>query len=539
MCKSLPYSLFVCIAVLVSGCSRENVQCRETLCEFYAYTENDYYLSKTVLDDEDRKILWHNGDAISLLFGEQNSRFTCDVERDQPSAKFTGNLDVTSATASSILWAIYPYMSDVVLNNDKLTLTVPCHQTAVASSFDPSAMIMISKRSALDNTLFFNHLCGGLRFKVLDEGITEIIFEGHNEEPLAGTVEVTCNDEGKPVVSRYVNPETTVSLSCEEGFKTNTWYYISTLPGSLTKGFSVTLFRKDGRMVLYSNKKSTVKRSVFGQISQLDKGLAFENDWTKCDFVHRSLMLTFPQCFFEDRVESTRIGDVNKIKYYLDGEVEVVQMFMNGPSPTNNISLLEDQLSMYNPDFSLIDYRKFYVDDPSIACVAQETSSLYGTVSGISINSYYDNQPFHQDDLCIDTCLYFKEPGDYKVVALVTYVTGKYSVYSAGYSVEVWNAPDITEKVVSNIIGDDISVGAANTVKYRSFKMENCYKGFPKNVVVYILRTYGDREIVSDGDLGGWYVDNAYSATVGTRAGLPLRMDLNCSIDSLMDYGNL
>lgn len=539
MCKSLPYSLFICVAVLVLGCSREHFQRTEPLCELYAYTENDNYLSKTVLSEEDRKILWHNGDAISLLFGEQNSRFTCDVEQDQPSAKFTGNLDVTSATASSMLWAIYPYMSDAVLNNETLTLTVPCHQTAVASSFDPSAMIMISKQNVKNNTLFFNHLCGGLRFKVLDEGITEIIFEGHNEEPLAGTVEVTCNDEGKPVVSRYINPETSISLRCEEGFITDTWYYVSILPGTLDNGFSVTLCKNEGRMVFYSSKKSTVKRSIFGQLSQLDKGLAFENDWTKNEFIHRSFMLTVPQCVFSWRVDSDRISDVNNIKYYLDGEIEVAQMFMNGPTPTENISLLKDQLSIYNPDFSLIDYRRFYVDDPSVASVPQETTDRYGTVSGISINSYYDNNLFHRNDLYIETSLYFKESGNYKMVLLIIAENFRYYVTEGMQSVQVNNAPDVTDRVVSNITGDIINVGKPNTVKYRSYKVENCYRGVPIKVVVYILREYGDREIIADGDFGDWYVDNAFSAAAGTRVGLPLKINLNCSIDALVDYGNL
>lgn len=541
MCKSLPYSLFICIALLVSGCSRECLQRTEQLCELYAYTENDNYLSKTVLSEEDRQILWHNGDAISLLFGEQNSRFTCDVERDQPSAKFTGNLDVTSATASSILWAIYPYMSDVVLNNDTLTLTVPCHQTAVASSFDPSAMIMISKRSALDNTLYFNHLCGGLRFKVLDEGITEIIFEGHNEEPLAGTVEVICNDEGKPVVSRYINPEKSVSLKCESGFMKDTWYYISTLPGSLENGFSVTLYKGIDRMVYYSHKASIVKRSIFGQISQLDKGLAFENDWKKNGFIHRSFMLTVPQCLFDWECNSNRIKDIEGIRRELNGEVEVAQMFMNGPDPTPNINLLQEQMSIYNPDFSIIDYRTLFKDGVSAAEASRQTADLYGTVSGISINSYGGNNCY----FTIDATLYFKKSGNYRVVALLAEENSSYRVHIRNGRY-IWDvvAPDITWSVVSEITGDSIAVSQDNVVKYKRFKIDYLPPG--KNIVineakviVYVLRQYGDKPKIEDTKYGEWFVDNAFSARAGTRAGLPLRIELSSSIEPLEDYGKL
>lgn len=496
-----------------------------TATEFIAKFDD----TKAVLQEVDGQILWQPGDSISVLFGSQHSRFISTAQQNERKSTFCGSIDLSSSTSpSDHIWAVYPYSSETVLDNVSLNLTVKDAQHAVPSSFDPSALITVACCDVGDNVLNFKHLCGGLRFKVADSGIRKITFSGHNDETLAGDVEVCLNAAGEPYVKNVLNPSKSVELECEGGFVPDTWYYVAMLPAALSKGFSVILHRDDNCMTYYSKNSTIVKRAVFGQISNLDKELIFENDWTKNDFVHRSLLLLIPNCDFPSSLLHTYDEDIEISMEDTGGQLEIVQMFANGPEPTPDIArlMLEYYFPLSTP-YGTIDYRADFQHRQSVAAVSRETENLFGTNTGIAINSFLEG-----DSLQIEASLYFKKSGKYRVVCFLAENDATYHGYARGgtqvYS--SYHAYRVIRNVVSSIIGDEVSVNENNVVKYRSYftTIDTSVKKENTVVLVYILRQ--DRD---------WFVDNAYSAQIGKRAGLPLLRNVDSSIEPLTDYGNL
>lgn len=489
----------------------------------------DFDESKAVLQEDGGHILWQSGDAISVLFGSRHSRFVSTAQQNERMSTFCGSIDLSSSTSpSDRIWAVYPYSSETVLDNGSLLLTVKNVQSAVPSSFDPLSLITVACCEVGDNVLNFKHLCGGLRFKVADGGIKRITFSGHNGEPLAGKVEVCLNAAGEPYVKNVLTPSKSVELECKDGFIPGKWYYVAMLPTALSRGFSVVLHRDDCCMTYYSNNSTVVKRAVFGQISNLDKGLIFENDWTKNDFVHRSLLLLIPNCDFPSSLLHTYAEDIEISMEDTGGQLEIVQMFANGPEPTPDIArlMLEYYFPLSTP-YGTIDYRADSQHGQSVAAVSRETENLFGTNTGIAINSFLEG-----DSLQIEASLYFKKSGKYKVVCFLAENDATYHGYARGgtqvYS--SYHAYRVIRNVVSSIIGDEVSVNENNVVKYRSYftTIDPSVKKENTVVLVYILRQ--DRD---------WFVDNAYSAQIGKRAGLPMMRNIDSSIEPLTDYGTL
>ena len=235
--------------------------------------------TRTVVQDE-TKVFWQPGDAVKLFFNGNGSRFTSTNTEPVAVADFTGTLNVVIGfnegfPAESPLWGLYPYREDATADNSSVTTTLPAAQNAQAGSFAPETYITLGQSSSL--TMGFYAVCGGVRFSLTQEGIKLVRFEGLDGEALAGRIQVAFGD-GVPQVLKISEEQHAITLRTPDGsaFQTGQWYYIVTLPGTLEKGFRMT-FRRGSRSAEYVRESPvTIKRSIFGTLAEVDKGLDFK-----------------------------------------------------------------------------------------------------------------------------------------------------------------------------------------------------------------------------------------------------------------------
>ena len=253
---------------------------------FYAIN-GDMVSTKTVLN-ANGTIHWLPNEKISLSYGPEDFGYG-DVggtpyisENSLPSGKVAfvredGNTLPRRLEDGKVFWAIYPFRNDNVIYGDKVDLVLPHVQTALAETFDNNFFPSIARSK--DFTLHFFNVCGGLKFRVSEPGVKSVVFRGNAGEPVAGKVKLGWNTEERPVLLDYLDPVRSVTLEAPQGstLEVGKWYYIALVPGTLAKGYDITLKKENGTSVIKTNEKPvTIKRAVWGVLEDLDKGISYE-----------------------------------------------------------------------------------------------------------------------------------------------------------------------------------------------------------------------------------------------------------------------
>ena len=224
----------------------------------------------------DGKVFWSPGDEIAVFTKAGNpARFTSSETQSKQRVNFQGKVD-DKPTSAGYLYAIYPYDPSTTFDGSAFHASVPAQQTAVEDSFDPKAFI--SGGSSRTQSVSFKHLGGGVKFSVVEEGITAVTLYGVNEEPLAGQVTFTIGSDGVPTLKSVPAPEAYVTLTAPDGgtFEPGKYYHIATLPVSLPDGFTLLFEREDGRVASRTVSKAVeIQRTHFLKLTEADSGLAF------------------------------------------------------------------------------------------------------------------------------------------------------------------------------------------------------------------------------------------------------------------------
>ena len=231
--------------------------------------------TKTSVIDGGTQVYWEPGDEIKVFSGAQASKFVSQNTVSTVSASFTGSLPVTLGATISF-WGLYPYREDAVSDGESVTTTLPAEQTGRAGSFAKSTFITLAKSA--NTQMGFYNVCGGVRFSLTHEGVKEVIFEGQNDEDIAGKVKLVFAD-GVPVVQEVIEGQKSVTLTAPGGgtFQTGQWYYIVALPGTLSNGFKMTFNTETQYATLKSSGTKTIKRGIFGSLTDADEGLIYED----------------------------------------------------------------------------------------------------------------------------------------------------------------------------------------------------------------------------------------------------------------------
>ncbi|MBO4743172.1 MAG: tyrosine-protein phosphatase [Bacteroidales bacterium] len=281
------FFLFAIATVAAFACNKEAAQVEPAQQEILitAYQEGSQD-TKTSLQSGGTQVFWEYGDNITVFYEGKGSEFQSlitDLNNLYSYSVFSGvleNLPVGSSNAANKkIWGLYPSNANATSDGNSVTTTLPDDQVGKPGSFFKRTQITLACANSF--SLPFYNVTGGLRFSVSQSGIRSVILEGNNGENLAGTVKLAF-EGGVPVVKSVTDGSKSISLTAPRGdyFKKGEWYYIVALPGALSNGFKMT-FRKDTETgVLNSSEAVSIKRGVFGSISNIDKNVTFSTEAT-------------------------------------------------------------------------------------------------------------------------------------------------------------------------------------------------------------------------------------------------------------------
>ena len=237
--------------------------------------------TRTTLVDGGTQVYWEPSDEIKVFFRGSGSRFLSQNTANAQVTDFSGSLNVVvgineGASGSNTLWGLYPYRADATSDGASVTTTLPAEQTGRAGSFAKNTNITLAQSTSFD--LAFYNVTGGIRFSLTQEGVKEVVFEGQNNENIAGKVKIAFAD-GVPVIQDVVEGQKTITLSAPNGgtFETGKWYYIVALPGTLANGFKMTFNTDTQYATLKSSGSRTIKRGIFGSLADADEGLIYKD----------------------------------------------------------------------------------------------------------------------------------------------------------------------------------------------------------------------------------------------------------------------
>ena len=275
--------LMVFVAV---GCSLEdNFQRLERVekeITIKAVREGDEAETRTYREDSDGSVWWVPGDAISLFYGsgaDGGSKFTSVNTTDTTRVtNFTGVITAITGGGEipmdqTYFWGFYPYQEDASCDGTGVTMTLPTKQTAVPGTFATNTFPSIGRSQGL--VMGFYNICGGMKFSVTKEGIKRITLKSKGGEYVSGKAKVSFGEDGIPA-AEIIDGSDEVVLEAPAGefFIPGKFYFMVMFPTTFSQGFTVK-FETFTEEASVEKGKVTVKRSIFGKISNLDGSAAY------------------------------------------------------------------------------------------------------------------------------------------------------------------------------------------------------------------------------------------------------------------------
>ena len=280
--KIMRYQIILyALIILVAGCA-QNDEVSElapkevTITASFADSQ-----TRTILPDSGTSVYWEKGDEIKIFFETTGSKFTSTLSEPAAVSEFTGSLPVVfgsteGASAETTLLAVYPYSSDATSDGTSITTTLPDEQDARDGSFAKNLNLSMAQSNS--TSMGFYNVCSGVCFRLTSGDIRQISLKSNNGEALSGTVRLAF-ENGVPAVQDITEAKDSVTLFPPDGstFSTGVWYYIVTLPGTLSGGFKMTFKTDDKYAMLLTSSSTQLRRGVFGRVSDIDAGLTWRN----------------------------------------------------------------------------------------------------------------------------------------------------------------------------------------------------------------------------------------------------------------------
>lgn len=255
--------------------------------------------TKTAFQNDETSIWWSPGDEIAIFYGASGgSKFTATNDVEVAKAEFQGELDTFTGESESgdfnYFWAVYPYTAAVSSDGQSVVATLSDHQTAKAGSFSPNTNISIAKSPGL--ALSFFNACSWFRFTVNKEGVKRVIFQGNNNEDVAGEFRVSMGEDNRPTAPVVIDGKKEIVLEYPDhsSFEVGKMYYITLLPQVFSKGFTV-IFQTETE----AGARSITSRAIYAR-SKYNTGVEFDK---KVEYVQQ-------QCDIGDIVYSDGWGVV-------------------------------------------------------------------------------------------------------------------------------------------------------------------------------------------------------------------------------------
>lgn len=264
-----------CLLAALCSCSADAVQEAPDRVQVTFTASAEAPLTRTQVVDG-RSVWWSPSDAVSIFYGSGingGSRFVSSNREPAATVDFTGELERMSGGApdgTRWFWAVYPFDQENECDGESVILTVPGYQFATPGSFEPYSFPSVA-RSKTTGLRFYN-VCGGIVLQFQDPSFDSVTIIGNDGEYLAGKVRVSFDESGRPYVQEVLEGVKEVMLdNMGMGFDTTRKYYISLLPGALSKGFTFFLGRGGQAGLRMTSKPREVKRSVFGALQGFEE----------------------------------------------------------------------------------------------------------------------------------------------------------------------------------------------------------------------------------------------------------------------------
>ncbi len=226
--------LFLLVSAF-AGCSKyeliDNSANKDELVVFEATIENCVVDKKTkTYIDENKKILWHKKDELTIFGSTLNEKFQFDGETGDNSGTFT-KVDTGNYGSGNTInrnYAIYPYDKNNKIENDEsfLTVSFPKIQYYSENSIGRGTNVAVAVTDDLnDKFLSFKNACSYLCFSmyagISEDYIRTIEIEGRNGEKIAGTGKVTITDDKIPIATIIddANASESIIIDCANGVK--------------------------------------------------------------------------------------------------------------------------------------------------------------------------------------------------------------------------------------------------------------------------------------------------------------------------------
>ena len=246
--------------------------------------------TRTYVQD-DRRILWHNGDEISYFAKDtHNAKYRFDGIDGTASAEFTkvagtGNL---SSNVVKYTHAVYPYQAEAAYlrSEDKESVSViyPEVQNYAPNSFGKGANIMYAlgvNEGEADTDLYFRNACGYLIIKLYGTDVTVkniTLFSLDNNVKVAGPASICTFDPTEPVITMAEGAVSSVTLHCgEQGVQLSdsqnepTEFWFALPPVTFNKGFKILVTPVQGAAYeMQTSKKVEITRNEIQPMAALE-----------------------------------------------------------------------------------------------------------------------------------------------------------------------------------------------------------------------------------------------------------------------------
>ena len=239
--------------------------CNEDIVTIKATMDNP---TKTVLDNDMGTVLWKPSETIMVFSDGASAVFTSTNDSNTDTAEFEGLI-----TVGEDIFGVYP-SAGASFSDGCINTSLSGAQVAQCGSF--SDKLLITAGHSNDLNLRFYNVCSGLRFSLEQEGIRAVTLKTLDDTPLAGDIAIGFGEDGKPFISKIINPKTEITVFAPDygEFETGKLYYIVTLPGTFSNGIAFYFFdgyRQGSRVI--DGRRFTFNRSIFKQTQNLDTGV--------------------------------------------------------------------------------------------------------------------------------------------------------------------------------------------------------------------------------------------------------------------------
>lgn len=290
--KAFAFSVALSSLAIFAGCQRET-EIPESLesdlheVVFHAGWDPE---TKTILQ-EDGSVWWTPGDEISLFVKEEERwggsfRLTSTITEAAPKADFVGQVDEQRAIS---FLAVYPNNSDLCYNGYSFKTTTPLTQIAREDTFDKG--YFVSAAVSNDHHLYFQNLCGGIKFSVKNEGIKRITIKANAGEVIAGSM-VFSNTLDFVIDSYIGTPSSTLEvIAPDDGAFIPGKCYYAVLPAiELGDGLSITYYKDNEAGTYEYHQPMEIKRGVFKRLIDKDQDVTFRKYYSSVANIYNSLL---------------------------------------------------------------------------------------------------------------------------------------------------------------------------------------------------------------------------------------------------------